>query len=666
MVVAAAFTSARLTLAYASPENSGGYSTNLSGTIGVNTIPSARMDKAGTLRAGVATSDPFLHGFAGMQIVDPLAVTLRQTARTSRLSDDADDLHPGVDMKLRLFEETQTRPEISVGAQSLIGDRRMASEYIVFSKRYNAFDFTLGVGTERLAGDTSFSIAGEKIGIFGGAEYFLPIRGFSLKLDYNPDPYGDEEREDSGFHAPSPWGIGLSYTHNGWISADIGTQGTDKVMARLSLQSGLEKWPSYNRRHDAPRPFYAQRQEDAGGNKKILKDAREDGIYLTLAAINDTTASAELQLEQNVISPQQIGRTARIIAAHAGKNAETVHITPRHHNLRSNTITLMRGDLENALQGQQGSPQEIWQNARFDEQPTETQGGNQSPFLGHRNFTVHMDTQASLSETDSGILYRTSLEFKNVTTGFLGFFTHGESVRVHLLNNLDQLSEIRVPSEHAVREDIDLFSRNPAGLDTAFLAATHSFTPSLHGMAVGGYLEEMYAGAGGQLLYRPFDARFAVGAQIWQAWKRSPETLLNLGLYDQSALSGHIEGWYDLPYHDVTLHARAGRFLGGDDGIGIGLRKSFANGAVLSGETVLSNRTETDLLGREKHAYHAINLTLPIKDMRWFPRGSTHKLSVRPLGRNVGQSIDNPIDLYALTEPFSLKHLKTHWQSVLE
>lgn len=83
----------------------------LLGPLGLNTVPSARMDEAGTLKAGVSMLDPYVHAYLGMQLAKPLYVQLRQSAEVSDIN-TADRLYPGVDVKLRLLEENRKRPEV--------------------------------------------------------------------------------------------------------------------------------------------------------------------------------------------------------------------------------------------------------------------------------------------------------------------------------------------------------------------------------------------------------------------------------------------------------------------------------------------------------------------------------------------------------------------------
>ena len=72
-------------------------SPNFLGSLGLNIVPSARMDQSGTIRAGVSTVDPYENAYISVQPADWLNITLRQSAKISSLTDDPKALYPGVD-----------------------------------------------------------------------------------------------------------------------------------------------------------------------------------------------------------------------------------------------------------------------------------------------------------------------------------------------------------------------------------------------------------------------------------------------------------------------------------------------------------------------------------------------------------------------------------------
>ncbi len=671
-------------------------STSLYGPLGLNTVPSARMDPAGTARIGASTLDPYLHSWLSFQPVDPLSITLRQTAEISNINDDADRLYPGVDLKLRVLEETSIRPEISLGLQTAIGHKRTAGEYIALSKRYNNFDFTAGLGWGRYAGAGHFKnpfkafgghfekdrtrdgespnrpddwFTGEDVGLFGGVEYFTPLKGLSVKLDYGADRF-KAEKEAFNFNAPKPWSAGLNYKPAPWIDLGLAMQGTDKLMGRISLQNLIQDWPDQNRKYknEPAAPFRPYRTALAIPSEMEQKAAAEN-IQLYDAQTDAHTASASLTLQNRITAPWQIGQAAKHMSNHAGPDVEQLNITPVKLGLHGPQISLMRPALENAAGKNTGSAEEIWHNAEFTPLKNGIFRKQKRPLefgYGLRDIHLSLDTQASLSEEDSGTLYRTAAIIGTQAPTLFGFLDNFFSLRVNLADNLNRLTDIRPRSILPVRSDVDQFAKRTLAVDTAFQAFTHSFRSDLHMSLMGGYLEEMYGGAGGEILYRPFDARWALGAESFLAFKRDPGSTLNLNFTGDRLFSGHVQGWYDLPYWDLTMNARFGRYLAEDIGGTLALQKRFHNGATLEAYSTITDQSDFDLFGGTTHADHGIRLSLPLGGLKYVPHNTNASFKFAPFGRDIGQKLENPLPLYELTESFSARHMAEYWDDVTD
>ncbi len=672
------------------------YSATLQGPLGLNTVPSARMREAGTITAGISTLDPYMHGYIGFQLAAPLYINIRQTAEVSHIDKNPDRLYPGIDLKLRLIKERQIIPEVALGFQSLIGHKRMAGEYLVASKRYKDLDFTLGLGWGRFGSTANIKnplsalsshfdkkrdldgempnhssdlFTGENIGVFGGLEYFTPYEGLSLKLDWGADRF-TAEKTALNFNAPAPWGASLAYKPAPWIDMGIGMQGRDKLFARLSLQGKPSSWPfkSYKTEKPAPLRYYRTTQ---GHPAKMALSANAKGILLYDISAQENTSHAGLDLAPFISTPIQIGRAARHMANHGGLDTEELLITPTIYNLRGPTVKLMRRDLEQALAKGQGSPEEIWQGADFinNNKSTDNAAPHTPKLMEHLKadrYALTLQNDLSLSEEDHGALYRTSLLINTTGPKFFGLLTSGSSLRLNIKDNLYHLQDFRGVSPLPVRSNINEFAKNTFGLERAYTSYMHTIRPDLHTAISFGYLEEMYTGLGGEILYRPFKSRFALGAESWLAFKRDPKTSLNLGLSGDRVLTGHVKAWYDIPKHDLTLQGRAGRYLNEDIGATISLLKDFKNGAKLESYITISDQAEADLFGGTTHADHGLRLSLPLGSIKHVPQGSKTELNISPMGRDIGQILDNPMKLYEITKGFSYQHMVNNWDGVVK
>jgi hypothetical protein len=507
---------------------------------------------------------------------------------------------------------------------------------------------------------------GQDTGFFGGVEYFTPIDGLSLKFDYSSFRY-DAETQGTDFDAPEPWSVGLNYKPKPWIDLGIAAQGTEKIMARISFQGLMQNWRKQNAQEKNRTPLRAFRT-DLSLPGKMETDAIGDDIYLFDAASIASKSEATLLLKDNISSPHQLRDAAIHMANNAGQNVEQIVIKPMRLGLRGPSIKLMRSDLEAALARKTGSAEEIWQHTEFDaneETPGMFDLKRPSQYgYGLNDFYFTFDNRLSLSEEDSGTLYRSALLIKHQAPDFFGLIDNFATLRVNLKNNLTGLHKVRPIPFPPVRGDVELFAQRVLTIENLFSAYTHSFKPDLHLSLMGGYLEEMYAGAGGEILYRPFESRFSFGAESWLALKRNPLAPFNAGLTGDYILTGHLNGWYELPEWDAALHATVGRYLAGDTGASLGLQKEFNNGAKLESYITVTNKSDDDIFGGKTNVMNGVRLTMPLGGFKHMPRNAQARLNVEPMGRENGQRLENPLPLYELTQPFTLKHMQDHWDDV--
>lgn len=663
------------------------YSASLYGPLGLNTVPSARMDKAGVIRVGVSILDPYRHGFIGFQIADPLYVQLRQSGTGSRLGDTPDGLYPGMDLKIRLAKEDRYTPEIALGMNSAFGHKKTASEYIALSKRWRDFDFTGGIAWGRLGSEGTLSnpfkkfsrhfshdrnfnsetpngandwFTGEEIGLFAGVEYFTPLDGLSVKAEWGADSY-EADQAAVNFKAPAPWSLSLNYAPYEWMDVSAGMVGTDKIFARLSFQGNLFKWPGRNAETGSPVPLHPHRTGTASAQKMMLS-AQKNGILLFDTQHTDFMADGLLDLSPFEPAARQIGRAARHMANNGGHKVESLSITPYTFGLKGHRMTLIRRDLESALAHNNGSPEEIWQDTTIEETSNEKKKKSEHIFLWHPRLIL--DTRLSLSEEDSGILYRSSLVFEETKQLPYGF-TVGAAARLNIDDNLHRLADFHPAALHPVRSDEDLYASRLLALDRSYLSWFKTLKTDLHIALSAGALEEMYTGAGGEILYRPFGKTFAVGAEAWRVYKRDPADFLGSSFFEDPSFTGHLNLWYEVPNTDLTLFAKAGRYLGEDFGASGGLETRFENGAKIKAFLSATNENDRDIFGGKTNLYGGLQLSLPLGNIKYLPKGSELRFTSAPFGRNKAQTLDKPLPLYEVTEPMSYRRLIQSWQEVL-
>lgn len=392
--------------------------------------------------------------------------------------------------------------------------------------------------------------------------------------------------------------------------------------------------------------------------------AAQEDITLYAAQSDEHAASAMMELTAVDESfPYQAGRAARHMGNSAGETVEELTITPTFMGLRGTSLSLMRRDLEQALAHDQGSPQEIWRNIHFSKDAPDRITYLPVASQSHHRFIL--DNQMSLSEEDNGILYRTSLLFDEMRN-LSRHFVVGGTLRLNIRDNLKQIEELRPYALLPVRSDVNRFTAQVIGLDRSYLGWLMTPKTDLHVALATGYLEEMYAGTGGEILYRPFGKTFAVGAEAWLAFRRDPYTAMNMGLNGDHLITGHLNAWYEFPNSNLTLQARIGRYLAEDLGGTLSLEKRMDNGVKISAFATATDNADFDLFGGTTHIYSGLKVSVPLGGIPYISNGSEARIASAPFGRNTGQAIDHPLPLYDMTERLSLHHISAHWNDIVE
>ena len=122
-----------------------------------------------------------------------------------------------------------------------------------------------------------------------------------------------------------------------------------------------------------------------------------------------------------------------------------------------------------------------------------------------------------------------------------------------------------------VRSDVARYAGVPATVDHFYGAWLWNPVSDWHTRISGGSLDEMFSGVEGEVLYRPFGARWAAGIDGDFVAKRVPGNLIYVepGNFATAHANLHYES------NDGLIHGvlRAGRYLAGDLGSTIELSR---------------------------------------------------------------------------------------------
>ena len=86
----------------------------------------------------------------------------------------------------------------------------------------------------------------------------------------------------------------------------------------------------------------------------------------------------------------------------------------------------------------------------------------------------------------------------------------------------------------------------------------------------------MFVGVGGEILYRPFNSNFAIGADAWAVQQRDYSMMFDL--QDYKTVTGHLNFYYQEPNTNILFTLRGGKYLAKDSGFSFDFSRAFPSG----------------------------------------------------------------------------------------
>lgn len=180
--------------------------------------------------------------------------------------------------------------------------------------------------------------------------------------------------------------------------------------------------------------------------------------------------------------------------------------------------------------------------------------------------------------------------------------------------------------------------------------------PTVFADVKAGYLESMFAGAGGEVLWRPEAQRWAVGVDVYEVWQRNFDRLF--GLQPYHVLSGHVSLYYESPWHGLGFALRAGRYLAGDKGVTFEVTRRFESGVVVGAFMTKTNVSST--IPGEGGFDKGFIIHIPLGWVSPIETQTALSMDLRPILRNGGQRLTGDTNLYDMTERDSSAELNRH------
>nr|WP_307727645.1 YjbH domain-containing protein [Massilia sp. ZL223] len=657
----------------------------LQGQSGYINMPSAVVEADGTFSAGYGYDKPYGSLWATATVLPFLQFTGRYVAISGiqgfsggygkdygRYKDKV------ADAKLRLWSESDWLPAVAVGATDLLGTELFKGKYIVATKTFGPahnIEASLGFGRGRPEGP------------FAGVRWSpQSLPGWSVVAEYDANDYKRDFRANLTSASSREKGPALGVEYRwGWLGAQVARHRNHfSANAYVSIPFSEREFipklfePPYYQPKNAPvRATLAQWQDQPKHSAALIDALARQGFKNIRIEVDGTTFKLSLTSKRISNLGRAVGRASRTALAFAPTGTRAIKVT--YTKLEQPVATFEFLDLptmSDYLTGMVGREAFLQTTVvryatpadriLIDENQMLLAVGEQGGLnvqVGHEGEMV--SAQSEDRETNRFKVVPKASFFFNDPSGALRYeiwaaanydrrLAEGTylnaALKLNLFENVSGVTQTSNSLLPHVRSDVAEYKRG-SRLKLNRMLVNHYALPAerVYARFSAGLYEEMYRGLGGQVLYLPRDSRWAADFAVdaleqrgFKGWfdKRDYRTVTTLGTMH-----------YRLPY-DMTVSARAGRFLAGDKGARFEFKRRFRSGIEIGAWYTRTNGRDTTGPGTPAEPYYdkGVFLSIPINSMLPSDTQAVAGVAISPWTRDVGQMVATPGDLYEMLE----------------
>lgn len=379
-------------------------------------------------------------------------------------------------------------------------------------------------------------------------------------------------------------------------------------------------------------------------NSRAIRDAiAAQNIFVLAVSLTESEATVYYSNYHYRAETDALDRIVRVLSKEAPPNIERFRLIPVNFGVPVQEFDILRGPAERNYQQE---------DRVLDHVLTVTPAGMEQPALAaaagevYPRFTwgLYPQLRQSLFDPNRPL----GIQMVAVAGGGLdlapGLSLLG-SVEASLFDTFDtsRASDSTLP--HVRSDFMKYFTQGKTGIGNLEADYRFRLAPSVFTKIRAGYLESMFAGAGGEILWRPQSARWALGADIYQVWQRDFDRLFGLQHYHRT--TGHLSLYYDSPWYDLNFQLRAGQYLAGDRGVTFQITRRFSTGVEI-GAFITKTNVSSSQFG-EGSFDKGIVIRIPLAWVAPLETQNQIAMDLRPVQRDGGQTLGGDATLYEET-----------------
>jgi hypothetical protein len=658
------------------------------GGIGLLQTPTARMADEGELAFTASHTSPYSRYNIVLQPLPWLEGAFRYVSVANRrygpewLSGQQNYKDKSIDVKVRLLEESRWTPEVSAGFRDIGGTGLFSSEYMVASKRFGPVDASIGLATgyignrgdfknplaaiddkfenrPRARGTGNFNGKGVfrgPVGVFGGIAYQTPWEPLQLKLEYDGNDY---KREPQSNHQDqrTPFNLGASYALNRNIQLHAAWERGNTAMFALTLHTNLANAQSTAKPLD-PLPLPMRKQSTDGGVVANGNDlSRVD--WADVARSLESNAgmrihSIEKREHELIVSGEQrrfaypaqgLGRAARVLDSQLPDDVSWITVQNTRLGVPIVETSMDRATFASYID-HRVSLQELAGHIEINPPAQQTREALYQAPLRRYDGALNVGYRQTLGGPDGFVLFQVAGTYgANVYLKRNLWLSGGLSYNAY--NNYDKFRYDAPSRLPRVRTYIRQYlTTEDLTIPTLQLTGTRQLGRDLYGMAYAGLFESMYGGVGGEVMYRPLNERWAMGAEL--NWVKQRDFDQRFSFRDYSVTTGHASFYYSWGDEGrVVSIVSAGRYLAKDWGATLTVARAFNNGVSMGAYATKTDVSSNDF--GEGSFDKGIYVSVPFDFL--LPRSTRARANFtwNPLYRDGGARLSRSYGLYQMT-----------------
>jgi len=529
------------------------------------------------------------------------------------------------------------------------------------------------------------------VGAFGGISWQTPWDPLVVKVEYDGHDYDDEIRVGR-LAQDSRVNLGLHYTPRPGVRLTVGWERGNEFLATLALRSNLRNAARVAGPLDPPKIPFRTEGSDADGDgtgsyrhigtqanpasltgqgTDLPRESSPDeqsraallpgyswdevrsqlgenaGFYLRRAEVN----SGELVLHGNqtryLYMAESVGRGARVLDNVVDPGIEWFTFEYNRQDMPIAQTSVSRSALK-AYAARDIDLDTLTRSVELNPPGASREGTvvYDRPFTSRWSAGLSPGLKEIIGGPDGFILYQLTAN-ASASYSFSRSTWLSGTVAADLVNNFHKFKYDAPSNLPRVRTDMRQYvTTSDVTIPNFQLTTTHALGRDLYGMAYAGLLESMFAGVGGEILYRPIGERWALGFDA--NWVRQRDYDQRFSFRKYKVATGHATLYYDIGNERrVHVATSAGRYLAGDWGVTLDVSRVFNNGVTMGAYATKTNVSSAEF--GEGSFDKGIYVSVPVDLL--LPRSSRERAMLwwQPLVRDGGARLSRAYGLYRMT-----------------